>query len=159
MEDTGGAGRARVILVVPLARLAMAVAALALVGGAGLAGYWAAAGREGVDRLFTAPPPQAPTPYFHDLPDVIVNLHPDMASRYLKIGVTIASDAESRARVERATPALMNALQEFLRNLDQRDLQGSAGLHRLRGELRRRFALIVGEDAVGDVLLRSVLTQ
>ena len=45
------------------------------------------------------------------------------------------------------------------RNLDQHDLRGSAGLLRLREELRRRFNLILGPDTVSDVLLRSLLTQ
>ncbi|WP_244439559.1 flagellar basal body-associated FliL family protein [Azospirillum baldaniorum] len=56
-------------------------------------------------------------------------------------------------------PHLVNAQQEFLRNIDQHDLRGSAGLLRLREELRRRFNLILGPDTVSDVLLRSLLTQ
>lgn len=153
-------GRQRMyVVVLPLARLALGAAALCGVAAAGLGGYWAAVGSEGVARLFAETPILEPPQVTLDMPELVVNLRPDTPSRFLKIGITLAVAAKDRAAVERAMPQFVNAEQEFLRTLDQHDLQGSAGLLRLRGELRRRFNLILGRDAVADVLLRSLLTQ
>lgn len=147
------------IVVVPLMRLALGAAALAGVAAAGVGGYWLAVGNAGVQRLFAAPEPAEPWQAALDMPEQIVNLRSGTPSRYLKIGITLALAPQDRERVTHAMPHLVSAQQEFLRNLDQHDLQGSAGLYRLRAELRRRFNLIVGQDVVAEVLLRSFLTQ
>ncbi len=153
-------GRQRMyVIVLPLARLALTLAALLGVAAAGGGGYWLAVGSDGVAALFAETPIAEPAQVTLDLPELIVNLRPDTPSRFLQIGITVAVAPQNRAAVEQAMPHLVNAQQEFLRNLDQHDLQGSAGLLRLRAELRRRFNLILGRDTVADVLLRSLLTQ
>ncbi|MBP2232406.1 flagellar FliL protein [Azospirillum agricola] len=161
-----GGPRRVLVLVLPLARLLAWAAAFCAVVAAGLGGYWMSAGTEGVRRLWAPPAVEShPTDQsVIDMPEVIANLRKDTPSRYLKIGLSLAVAPGERARVEKAMPQLNDALQEFLRNLDQDDLEGSAGLHRLRTEIRRRFNLIASEpnsnrDAVADVLLRSLLTQ
>lgn len=159
MAELGEVRRPVLVVILPLARLLLGLAGLALVVGAGLAGYWTAAGPGSIARLFERPTPPLPTLAFLDLPDAIVNLHPDMPSRYLKIGITVATRPEARPRLEEVQPALVSTQQEFLRHLGEQDLRGSAGLYRVRAELKRRFVLIAGEDAVGDVLLRTLLTQ
>ncbi len=157
---TGTPGRQRMyVIVLPLARLALAAAALCGVAAAGFGGYWLAVGPDGVARLFEDTPVAEPAQTVLDMPELMVNLHADTPSRFMKIGVTLVMAPKDRGRVEQAMPHLVNAQQEFLRNLDQHDLHGSAGLLRLRGELRRRFNLILGPDTVSDVLLRSLLTQ
>ncbi|CAO3382374.1 Flagellar biosynthesis protein FliL [Azospirillum argentinense] len=157
---TGTPGRQRMyVIVLPLARLALGAAALCGVAAAGFGGYWMAIGPDGVARLFEGTPVAEPAQATLDLPELLVNLRPDTPSRFMKIGVTLALAPKDRGRVEQAMPHLVNAQQEFLRNLDQHDLRGSAGLLRLRDELRRRFNLILGPDTVSDVLLRSLLTQ
>ncbi|WP_247887651.1 MULTISPECIES: flagellar basal body-associated FliL family protein [Azospirillum] len=147
------------VIVLPLARLAIGAAALCGVAAAGFGGYWMAVGPDGVARLFEGTPIVEPAQATLDMPELLVNLRPDTPSRFMKIGVTLALAPKDRGRVEQAMPHLVNAQQEFLRNIDQHDLRGSAGLLRLRGELRRRFNLILGPDTVSDVLLRSLLTQ
>ncbi len=147
------------VIVLPLARLALGAAALCGVAAAGFGGYWMAVGPDGVARLLEGTPVAEPAQTTLDMPELMVNLRPDTPSRFMKIGVTLALAPEDRRRVEQAMPHLVNAQQEFLRNIDQHDLRGSAGLLRLRGELRRRFNLILGPDTVSDVLLRSLLTQ
>ncbi|AWK88262.1 flagellar basal body-associated FliL family protein [Azospirillum thermophilum] len=153
------AGRRVLVVVLPLARLTLGLAVLAGVIAAGIGGYWMAVGTDRVLALFT-PSHEVERPQVTlDLPEVIVNLRLDTPSRYLKIGITLSIAPQDRARVESVLPYLVDAQQEFLRNIDQHDLQGSNGLYRLRTELRRRFNLIIGRDAVIDVLLRSLLTQ
>ena len=153
-------GRQRMyVIVLPLARLALTLAAVLGVAAAGAGGYWLAVGSDGVAALFAESPIAEPAQVTLDLPELIVNLRPDTPSRFLKIGITLVLAPQDRARVDRAIPHLTDALQDFLRNLDQKDLEGSAGLHRLRVEMRRRFNQVLGQDIVADVLLRSLLTQ
>lgn len=152
------------VLVLPLARLLAGALALGAVAAAGIGGYWLSAGSQGLERLWAPPAPLDVAQAVVDMPEMIVNLRRDTPSRFLKIGLSLAVAPGQRARVDKAMPQLTDALQEFLRNLDQDDLEGSAGLHRLRDEIKRRFNLIASEpnsnrDAVADVLLRSLLTQ
>ncbi len=154
------AGRQRIyVIVLPLARMLFGIVALCGVVAAGAGGYWMAAGSDGVERLFAPAPSAEPQQAMHDLPELIVNLWPETPSRFLKIGITLVTAEADRGRIEPMKPYLLNGLQDFLRNLDQKDLQGSAGLFRMRSELRRRFNLILGQEIVADVLLRSILTQ
>lgn len=162
-SSSGGPRRMMVVIVLPLARAVMALVGLAAIIAALLGGYWMAAGPERLEQLWTAPPPEA-TQSVVDLPETIVNLRRDTPSRFLKIGISIVVAPGAQAAVSAAMPRLVDALQEFLRNLDENDLDGSAGLHRLRSEIKRRFNLIAaepnaGRDPVADVLLRSLLTQ
>lgn len=147
------------IFVIPLAKVATWLAAVLLVTASAVAGYRLSAGPDAFERLFGEGGAKPAELSFVDLPEVIVNLHSASHSRYLKIAVTLAVAPERRLPVERMQPQVMNALQEFLRGLDDRDLEGSAGLFRLRTELHRRLDLVLGEAVVADVLLRNILTQ
>ncbi|PWC37811.1 flagellar basal body-associated FliL family protein [Azospirillum sp. TSO35-2] len=153
-----------VVFVLPLARLLAGALALVAVAAAGLAGYWLSAGPQAVERLWPSAAAPAIVDSVIDMPEMIVNLRRDTPSRFLKIGLGLAVAPRDRGLVERAGPQLTDSLQEFLRNIDQDDLEGSAGLHRLRTEIKRRFNLILSEpnsqrEIVTDVLLRSLLTQ
>jgi flagellar FliL protein len=152
-------GKSAYVVVLSTARLLMLLAALGGVVMAGLAGYWLAAGPDAFRTLFEERQEAGLSQATIDLPELIINLRPDTPSRFLQIGITLVAEQRDRDRVAALQPQLVNALQDFLRNLDQDDLQGSAGLFRLRNELRRRFNLIAGEEVVADVLLRSLLTQ
>lgn len=153
------------VIALPVARLLAAIAALAAVAASGLGGYWLAAGTQAVERLWTPSAETAPAAdAVVDMPELVVNLRRDTPSRFLKIGLSLSVAPLDRQRLEQAMPQLTDSLQEFLRNLDQDDLEGSAGLHRLRSEIKRRFNLILSDpagrrDVVTDVLLRSLLTQ
>lgn len=152
------------VLVLPLARLLGGTLAIAAVVGAGIAGYGLSAGPEAVERLWAPADPVKAVDGVLDMPELIVNLRRDTPSRYLKIGISLEVTADGRERTDRMMPQLTDSLEEFLRNLDQDDLEGSAGLYRLRTEIKRRFNLILSDtgnrrEVVIDVLLRSLLTQ
>lgn len=147
------------IVVVPLARTLLTIAAILAVIGAALAGYWLGGGADALQRLMEGDRSVATVQTTVDLPEMIVNLRGSSASKYLKIGITLGMTAGNKAKVEQSLPRLIDAEHEFMRNVDQYDLEGSAGLARLRLELRRRIDLILGPDIVTDVLLRSLLTQ
>jgi len=143
---------------VVLVRRVRPLAALLCVVAAGVGGFVAGAGGERVVGLISEET-TATTEVFVDLPEMIVNLRPGAPSRFLKIAVTLATTEADKADVERATVRVVDAEHEFMRNLDEHDLNGSAGLARLRDEFRRRVNLIIGRPAVADVLLRGLLTQ
>lgn len=147
------------VITLPVTRLLKWLAGAVLIVAAVVAGFRLSAGPVGLDALL-APRSEAGTgTAFVELPEVIVNLHPESRSRHLKIAVTVAVPPEQRDRLARQEPQLMNAMQAFLRGLDDTDLQGSAGLFRLRDELRRRLQLVAADVTVTDVLLRNLLTQ
>lgn len=162
-SDHGDFARSRVasatIVILPVGRLARGLLAAALILSAAVAGFRLSAGPDSVDALFLGSGEAEAETAFVDLPEVIVNLHPESRSRYLKIALTLEVPAGQRARALAAEPQMMNAMQEFLRGLDDEDLSGSAGLSRLREELARRLRLVSGDVDVADVLLRNLLTQ
>ncbi|MEQ8966900.1 MAG: flagellar basal body-associated FliL family protein [Azospirillaceae bacterium] len=99
--------------------------------------------------------------YFHDLPDMLVNLDsPSGRQTYLKISVSLelASEADL-ASVEAVMPRIVDNFQVYLRELRIEDLRGSAGLYRLREELLRRVSAAVPGASVRDVLFREMLVQ
>jgi flagellar FliL protein len=147
------------VVILPVGRLARSALAAVLILSAAAAGFRLSAGPDSVDMLFSGGDETEAGTVFVDLPEVIVNLHPESRSRFLKIALTLEVPAGQRARALAAEPQMMNAVQEFLRGLDDEDLSGSASLSRLREELARRLRLVSGDVDVTDVLLRNLLTQ
>lgn len=99
--------------------------------------------------------------YFHDLPDMLVNLDsPSGRQTYLKISVSLELAREADlASVEAVMPRIVDNFQVYLRELRIEDLRGSAGLYRLREELLRRVSAAVPGASVRDVLFREMLVQ
>lgn len=103
--------------------------------------------------------PQKPV-VFYDLPEMTVNLATDGRATYLK--VRIALEVEDRAMIEQIQPYLpriLDAFQIYLRELRPADLEGSAGLFRLKEELLRRINLSVYPARVDGVLFKEILVQ
>ena len=75
------------------------------------------------------------------MPDVLVNLSSTGNDRtqYLKVKVVLElPDEAMKAQIEPLMPRLMDTFQTYLRELRPTDLDGSAGLYRLKEELTRR---------------------
>ena len=53
----------------------------------------------------------------------------------------------------------MDAFQTFLREMRPSDLEGSAGLYRLRDELTRRVNLAVSPNKINAVLFKEIIVQ
>lgn len=97
---------------------------------------------------------------FYDLPEMTVNLSTEGRATYLK--VRVALEVENRATIERIQPFLpriLDAFQIYLRELRPADLEGSAGLFRLKEELLRRINLSVYPARVDGVLFKEILVQ
>lgn len=97
---------------------------------------------------------------FYDLPEMTVNLATEGRTTYLK--VRIALEVENRAMIDQIQPYLpriLDAFQIYLRELRPADLEGSAGLFRLKEELLRRINLSVYPAHVDGVLFKEILVQ
>ena len=117
-----------------------------------LSGVMASAGSE--QTAATAAPP-----VYQDVPELLVNLPRSAQTRYVRLAVTLALKEEGRAKVVEATPRIVDAFQTFLRSLDEHDLEGAAGLYRVRSELLRRVQAIVPQAHVEQVLVRDFVLQ
>ena len=78
---------------------------------------------------------------FVDLPEVLVNLSNTGSERTQYLKIKIVLELPEQKMVEQITPIMprvMDAFQTYLRELRPSDLDGSAGLYRLKEELTRR---------------------
>lgn len=107
------------------------------------------------------PVPEVQEPVvFYDLPEMTVNLSTDGRTTYLKVRIALeVKDEETVAQIEPFLPRILDAFQIYLRELRPADLEGSAGLFRLKEELLRRINLSVYPARVDGVLFKEILVQ
>ncbi len=104
---------------------------------------------------------EAPKTLFYDLPDMTVNLSasPDR-TQYLRVKVTLEVDnGQVIDAIRPVMPRVIDTFQTHLRELRITDLEGSAGLFRLRDELTRRVNLAIAPNRVRAVLFRELVVQ
>jgi flagellar FliL protein len=82
-------------------------------------------------------------------------------SRFLKLNIALVYDsqAEGADRVEPRKLYLRDSFQEYLRQLTERDLQGTIGLVTLKAELLRRARAITESDAPRELLISDLIVQ
>jgi len=144
----------------PLKLIMMAVAGLAVVVGGGTAGYFMLSG--GGKEKSAAPVVQAKPAAFIDVPEVLVNLSNTGSERtqYLKVKVVLeVPDAALTPQIETTMPRVMDAFQTYLRELRPTDLDGSAGLYRLKEELTRRVNAAIAPSRINAVLFKEIVVQ
>lgn len=141
--------------------IAAAAVLLLGVGGAGgyaffFSGHGATAGKEKPKEVAIKPAT------FVDLPDVLVNLANSGSDRtqYLKVKVVLElPEADLVERIKPLMPRVMDAFQTYLRELRPTDLDGSAGLYRLKEELTRRVNAVVAPNHITAVLFKEIVVQ
>jgi flagellar protein FliL len=106
---------------------------------------------------------QVKPPVFLDLPDVLVNLSSGGGSertQYLKVKVVLElPDQELSAQIQPMMPRIMDTFQTYLRELRPTDLDGSAGLYRLKEELTRRVNAAIAPSHINAVLFKEIVVQ
>ena len=157
-EGAEGEGAKPAARKLPLKLIIIGATALLVLGGGGTGAY-----------LFfgkKAPPVSqaavAKPPVFLDLPDTLVNLANANAERaqYLKVKIVLElSDQTMVAQVQPVLPRVMDAFQTYLRELRPTDLDGSAGLYRLKEELTRRVNASIAPSRVNAVLFKEIVVQ
>ena len=114
-----------------------AVGFLAIVGGG--AGWFFLMRGHGEEMHAEAPPPKPPS--FVEVPDMMVNLvgAPGERVQYLKVKVVLEVKEEKQVEAIKPTlPRVTDLFQTYLRELRPSDINGSAGLFRLKEELTKR---------------------
>lgn len=143
------------------------IAALALVlllGGGAAAYFFLFSSPSGGELVEPENDPNAEpesTAYFYDLPEMTVNLNSkNRRAQYLRIKVSLEMlSAEQAKKIEPFMPRVLDAFQVYLRELRTSDLEGSAGLFRLKRELLKRINDAIYPVKVNDILFKEILIQ
>ena len=137
----------------------IAVLALAVIGG-GAAVYFLFFGHSGEEKHAEAVAPKPAA--FVEVPDMLVNLvgAPGERVQYLKVKVVLeVKDEKQVEAIKPSMPRVTDIFQTYLRELRPSDLNGSAGLFRLKEELTKRVAAAVAPIPVNAVLFKEVVVQ
>ncbi|TLP48534.1 flagellar basal body-associated protein FliL [Cohaesibacter sp. CAU 1516] len=154
-EGKGSGGKKKLIIII-------ALALVLLLGGGGAAYYFLMMSSDEVVEPENDPnaEPEAKA-YFYDLPEMTVNLNSkSRRAQYLRIKVSLEMNSQEQARrIEPFMPRVLDAFQVYLRELRTSDLEGSAGLFRLKRELLKRINDAIYPVKVNDILFKEILIQ
>jgi flagellar FliL protein len=137
----------------------MVVGLLAVLGG-GAATYFLFF-RHGAEEVHAEAPPPKP-PSFVEVPDMMVNLAgaPGERVQYLKVKLVLEVKEEKQIEAIRPSmPRVTDIFQSYLRELRPGDLNGSAGLFRLKEELTKRVNVALAPNQINAVLFKEVIIQ
>jgi flagellar FliL protein len=140
----------------------IAAAALLVLGGGGFGGYHFMFAGHGEAKAEKPKEAVVKPATFVDLPDVLVNLANSGSDRtqYLKVKVVLElPEADLVERIKPLMPRVMDAFQTYLRELRPTDLDGSAGLYRLKEELTRRVNAVLAPNHITAVLFKEIVVQ
>jgi flagellar FliL protein len=113
------------------------------------------------EEMHAEAPPAKP-PVFIDVPEMMVNLvgTPGERVQYLKAKIVLEVKEEKQVEAIKPTlPRVVDIFQTYLRELRPADLNGSAGLFRLKEELTRRVNTAVSPTQVNAVLFKEIVVQ
>jgi flagellar protein FliL len=136
-----------------------AVGAFIIIGGGTAA--WFFLFRSHGEEIHAEALPQKP-PVFVDVPDLLVNLVvlPGERVQYLKVKIVLEVKEEKQVEAIKPTmPRVTDIFQTYLRELRVSDLNGSAGVFRLKEELTRRVNAAVSPSQVNAVLFKEIVVQ
>jgi flagellar FliL protein len=139
-------------------KLILIAASVLLLGGGGGAAFFMLKSKPAA----TVAAPAVKPPAFLDLPDTLVNLANAGGERpqYLKVKIVLElPDSAMVQQVQPVMPRVMDSFQTYLRELRPTDLDGSAGLYRLKEELTRRVNYAIAPSRVNAVLFKEIVVQ
>jgi flagellar FliL protein len=103
----------------------------------------------------------APQSFIFNLPEMTVNLDTSgQGQSFMKLSVAL--EVTNEAMMNEIQPRLakvIDAFQVYLRELRPSDLQGSAGIYRLKEELLRRVNVAVAPAQIEGILFKEILVQ
>ena len=170
-EGEGGARKKGGLAGLLKSKLVLAAVAVLLLAGGGGAGAWkmgylggahaegeAADAGEGGHAGEQAGEKKPVT--FVDLPEMTVNLDARDRPQYLKVKIALEVAEEKLAQdIQPMMPRVLDTFQVYMRQLRPTDLEGSAGLFRLKEELTRRVNVAVYPSKVDAVLFKEIVVQ
>jgi flagellar protein FliL len=140
-------------------KLIIAVIGFVAILGAG-AGWFFLLRGHGEEKHAEAAPLKPPS--FVEVPDMMVNLvgAPGERVQYLKVKVVLEVKEEKQLEAIKPTlPRVTDLFQTYLRELRPSDINGSAGLFRLKEELTKRVNLALAPQQVNAVLFKEIIVQ
>ncbi len=162
-EEEGDAGteqpKSRLAGLLTLKSMIIGGAALLILSAAGGAAYFFLYAHSKEPKVAAVPGKPV---VFVDLPDVLVNLSNAGSERtqYLKVKIVLElPDQLMIAQIQPVMPRVMDAFQTYLRELRPSDLDGSAGLYRLKEELTRRVNVSIAPNKINAVLFKEIVVQ
>jgi flagellar FliL protein len=140
-------------------KLIVAAAALLVLAGGGATWFFFFRGHAAEEvRAEAAPKP----PVFVEVPDMLVNLSvlPGERVQYLKLKIVLEVKEEKQVEaIKPSMPRVTDLFQGYMRELRAADLNGSAGLFRLKEELTRRVNAAIAPSQVTAVLFKEIVVQ
>ncbi|QQR40283.1 flagellar basal body-associated FliL family protein [Devosia rhizoryzae] len=100
--------------------------------------------------------------FIFNLPPMMVNLNSTegTAPSFMKLTVGLeVADEHMMTEIQPRLPKVIDAFQVYMRELRKSDLEGSAGIYRLKEELLRRVNLSIYPAQVESVLFKEILVQ
>lgn len=102
----------------------------------------------------------APESAYVDLPAMLINIRSaDGRQHFLKVRLTLEVSPDAKKMITDKQPAVIDAAQNFLREVRPEDLNGAAAMFRIKEELLVRANRSVGEGEVTDVLIQELVQQ
>jgi len=141
-------------------KLIIAVVGVLVILGGGAATWFLVFRHGGEEAHAEAPPPKPPS--FVEVPDMMVNLvgAPGERVQYLKVKLVLEVKEEKQVEaIKPSMPRVTDIFQSYLRELRPADLNGSAGLFRLKEELTKRVNVALAPNQINAVLFKEVVVQ
>jgi flagellar FliL protein len=143
-----------------------AAAVVVLLGGAGLY-FFLSSGTAEADLAEEAAAEhggavaEAAHTFIFNLPPMVVNLNNEAdGEAFMKLTVALeVANEEMMIEIQPRMAKVVDAFQVYLRELRKSDLEGSAGVYRLKEELLRRVNVAIYPSRVESVLFKEILVQ
>jgi len=161
-QAEGGAADGAEAVAAPKSKLKfiiIVISALAVLG-AGAASWFLFFSHHDEEKHAEAAPVKPPS--FVEVPDMLVNLvsAPGERVQYLKVKVVLEVKEEKQIEaIKPSMPRVTDIFQTYMRELRAADLNGSAGLFRLKEELTRRVNTVISPSQVNAVLFKEIVIQ
>nr|WP_295887013.1 flagellar basal body-associated FliL family protein [uncultured Devosia sp.] len=100
--------------------------------------------------------------FIFNLPPMIVNLNAEEGQKEAFMKLTVAlevANEETMLEIQPSMAKVVDAFQVYLRELRRSDLEGSAGVYRLKEELLRRVNVAIYPSRVETILFKEILVQ
>ena len=160
-DEAEGAEASEEAVVAPKGKLKLIIAAVAVLAIVGGGATWFFFLRHHGEEAHAEAPPPKPASYV-EVPDMLVNLvgMPGERVQYLKLKIVLEVKEEKQVEAIKPTlPRVTDIFQTYLRELRPADLNGSAGLFRLKEELTRRVNAALAPNEVSAVLFKEIVVQ
>ena len=145
---------------IPRRLLIMGAAGLIVLLVAGAALYFFVFAGRGADAAKTQVA-AAPESFIFNLPEMTVNLNTEgKGEAFMKLTVALeVADQSMMTEIQPRMAKIIDAFQVYLRELRPSDLEGSAGIYRLKEELLRRVNVAIAPAQIDSILFKEILVQ